>query len=317
MTSARYVSLSVSVFLLVVPATATAQAPPAPRVADAGDQAFESGRALYKAGRVADAEAAFARAWVLKKTQDIAANLGSVELENKKYRRAAEHLAYAVRHGAPSDSDKARQAARERLDAALKFVGTVHLRVQPDGAGIYLNGELVGHAPLEGDLYVDADASSVVEAKLEGFENARAEVRVGAGLATDARLELGGHRRSKVPAIVLGGLGVVGLGLGATFIGLEASKRSDAQSLATQTAGSCPITSGGASACAQLRSAASSSDTFGDAGVAAFVVGGAFVAGAVTYLLWPARGASPATTGVRVAPLAGASTGGLVVSGSF
>jgi hypothetical protein len=113
----------------------------------------------------------------------------------------------------------------------------------------------------------------------------------------------------KTLAIVAGGVGVVGLGLGTVFGLMASSKWSSAQS---DCGSGC-----GASAPAQ----GEKSDATTDATVSTvgFVVGGAGMVGAA--VLWftaPSGRGAPATgTRVKVIPTVGAGNGGVLVSGAF
>jgi hypothetical protein len=289
-------------------------------VHDAADDWFDKGIAAYEAHKLTEARAAFLEAWKLKKTQDTAANLGTVELEQHEPRKAAEHLAYAVHHGAPTDSDAARRAARDRFDQARKLVGAVRVRVNVPGASVYVNGEPAGLAPLEGEVFVDP-GRSIIEAKLVGYQDARAVVQVEKGAATDANLVLvsAEERRNVVPAIIMGGIGGVAAVTGAVLVGLGVSKRSDARSLGVQTNHSCVVNDPAPQGpCAQLASVATQADRFGNGGIVAFVVAGAAAVGATTYMLWPtSRRGSASGRSVLAVPLVSTNGGGLVVSGSF
>ena len=75
---------------------------------DHADELFEQAVTAYDAGRLADAEAKLAEAWGLKRTHDIAGNLGVVELKLGKYPEAATHLAWALQHFPPTEADQAR-----------------------------------------------------------------------------------------------------------------------------------------------------------------------------------------------------------------
>jgi hypothetical protein len=133
--------------------------------------------------------------------------------------------------------------------------------------------------------------------------------------------------RSKAPAIALGVVGGVGVLLGATFVGLRASSKSDANKLhdkiRTQN-GNC--VGGGAAEfvtdCRALTSATSDGDTFGTTSLVGFIVGGVALGGMVTYLLLPeparsSSSASSANAGLRFSPIVGPGAGGLVASGVF
>lgn len=133
--------------------------------------------------------------------------------------------------------------------------------------------------------------------------------------------------RSMIPAIALGAAGGVGVILGVTFVGLRASKASEAQELHDQIqskSGTC--VGGGAGPfvddCAALASATSTGDTFGTVSLVSFIVGGAALAGMATYLLLPEERPAPApapvsSVRVRFSPVVGEGKGGLVVWGAF
>jgi hypothetical protein len=295
---------------------------PAPVVRDAADDWFDKGSAAYEAHKLKEAAAAFLEAWKLKKTQDTAANLGTIELELHEARKAAEHLDYAVRHGAPTDSDAARRAARDRFEQARKLVGAIRVKVNVAGASVYLNGELVGVAPIEGDVFADP-GTTAIEAKLAGYDDARAVVQVDKGSSQDASLALlrsEENRRSIAPTIALGAGAAVFLAGGIASALLSNSRASDANAQLAQlqaVAGIAPCKSATvAQDCATLHSLNTSSDTFHNLAVAGFAAAGVTGAAALTYALWPARKGEP-RSGLRLAPIVGGSTRGLAASGSF
>src|SRR5690242_20408101 len=108
------------------------------------------GTDLFANGDAKAAEAKLEQAWAIKKTVDIAGNLGSVELELKEYDRAANHLAYCDRHLPVSTPAEARDRLRTQLGDAKKHVGALMLDVHPDGVEIDVDGEDAGRSPLEG-----------------------------------------------------------------------------------------------------------------------------------------------------------------------
>jgi hypothetical protein len=126
--------------------------------------------------------------------------------------------------------------------------------------------------------------------------------------------------RSKVPAIALGAGGGVAVALAATFLGLRAMKASSAHTLHDQLAAKHGTCVGGGPAtfaddCAALARATKAGDTFGTVSIVGFGLGGAALAGMVTYLLLPDP--KPTTTGLHVAPTVGRGEGGIVAWGSF
>src|SRR4051794_35821512 len=95
----------------MVPALLAAAALGAPRRCEASDTPVQqsaedadktrgylaTGNKAFKAGKFAEAEAAYAQAFALKKVHDIAGNLAMAEFAQGKTRAAAEHLAIALR----------------------------------------------------------------------------------------------------------------------------------------------------------------------------------------------------------------------------
>lgn len=126
--------------------------------------------------------------------------------------------------------------------------------------------------------------------------------------------------RSPVPAILLGGLGAVGLGAGVALLVVHAGKRGDAEALSAQIKGahhSCvPRAANLDAQCGALASRTSASDNAGNASTVALAIGGAGAAAMLTYLLWPTAAAAPSAA-IRLTPVLGADHQGLVATGSF
>jgi hypothetical protein len=117
--------------------------------------------------------------------------------------------------------------------------------------------------------------------------------------ATGAADSSDGHGQ-RVAAFTVGGVGIVGVGLGAVFGGLALSKWGSAKS-------ACPTFSGCSTEASSERT---SSVTFGTVSDVGFIAGGAMLAAAVTLYLTAPKGPSP-VVGIEVVP------GGLRVGGSF
>jgi tetratricopeptide (TPR) repeat protein len=124
---------------------ATPAAPASAKAApDRADELFEQGAAAYDAGRLPEAQTKLEQAWALKKTHDIAGNLGVVELKLGKYPQAAEHLAWALQHFPPTEADQAKRGFEKQLAKARAEVGALRVRVSVDGAEVTVNGRAVG-----------------------------------------------------------------------------------------------------------------------------------------------------------------------------
>ncbi|APR85360.1 Hypothetical protein A7982_10709 [Minicystis rosea] len=126
--------------------------------------------------------------------------------------------------------------------------------------------------------------------------------------------------RSAAPAIVMGSVAAVGIGLGVAGMVIAAGKRGTAGDLQTSLGGGSSACAGASppAACAALESAWGSAQTFQNLGLWSFVGAGLATAGTLVYVLWPAPKAQPATgLSVRVVPTVGAGTSGVLVSGTF
>lgn len=303
----------VSALLLLTP-TAQAADDTSQRVAEL----YKQGNALYDQKRLAEAEVLYLQAWELKQSYDLACNLGAIELDLSKPRAAAEHLAYALREFPAGGKTTAREQIEGRLKKAREQTGALRIRVNMPGAKVIVAGQSVGSSPLADEVFADP-GSVTVEATLPGYKTAQQTVRVDKGSAVEVGLTLEHTSRSKLPAFVVGGIGVAALGVGVSFVGIAESKRADAKELSLETKHSCPVSDPSPQGkCKDLASAASGEDTFGNIGIAGLVVAGAAAVGVATYLLWPAqRDEAASARRVRILPTASTTGGGLFVLGSF
>lgn len=133
--------------------------------------------------------------------------------------------------------------------------------------------------------------------------------------------------RSAVPAIVLGGVALVGVGAGVGLLVASSSKQSDTDTLrdailkssGEQGPSSChsSLSGGRQASCDELMSAAKSVPVLRGAAIGAFVAGGLAAAGALGYLFWPSGAKTEAGFNVRVMPAAGSAFVGAAAAGSF
>lgn len=337
-------SLPVLAALLGAPAGTSAQpAPAAPAsAADPADAAFRQGNALYKQQRYAEAKAAFEQAFKLKRSHDIAANLGFAELKLGLQRDAAEHLAFAVKNWPPTGKAENRESALHWLGIAKGAVMTLKVTVNVDGATVLVDGKAVGTSPLETEVFVDP-GTRTIGARLAGYADAEHAVQATQGGEQKVEIALvaapppgpaggGGRgptppptpaRRSVVPGAVLGGVGgaalVTGIGLIVAGAGkLSTSKTESQQVLDAHKSCVAGATNYDTQQCASLASTASTSDTLDRVGLGFLVGAGAAAVGSVVYFVWPAAKPSAPSAGVvHVVPSVSATGGGLVVSGTF
>jgi hypothetical protein len=321
--SFAFLSLA-AVLSLAAPAMAdnTTQGPA--RIRDHADELFSEGAKAYVAGRYGEAEQKLEQAWALKRTHDIAGNLGVVKNKLGKPAEAAQYLAWSLLHFPPTESQRARQGYADELAKARAEVGALRIRVNVAGAEVTVNGKAMGKAPLETEAFVDP-GQATVSAQLEGYVAVQQSVTVAKGEAREVTLTLVPvvvAKRSIVPGVVLGS--VAGAAL-VTGIGLYAGGRAKASSASNlhdailKDGHSC--ISGAAtfdSRCGDLESTASTSNTLQRAGVGLLAAGGAAAVATVIYFVLPQPSTSKPSTGrFRVTPSFGPGSGGLAFSGSF
>lgn len=275
----------------------------------------EEGMRLGDAGNLPGARAKLLEAWGLKKTFDIAANLGFVETNLKEWAAAAEHLDYAQRTFPVSGTDENKQNIEKFLADARSKVGRIQVKAEP-GTAIYEGTTLLATAPFDGPLYLMPGTHSLTAkkaGKLPGTQaveaQAGADAAVEFSLADDATTNPPPGEKALWPAILLGVTGGVGVALG---IGLTVGgemKAADAEDIATTCQ---PFTQ----TCHDTaQEELDTADLLTNVGIVGFAVGGAALLGMVVYLAIP--GDAPAQTALRIVPVLTGTTQGLFVSTSF
>lgn len=301
------------------------------------------GRALFEAGRLAEAHAALQQAFEAEGTPQQAANLGTVELLLERYRDAAEHLQRALtsleraprEDAAPSALDEVRRS----LDQAAREVGALDLRVSPEHAKVKLDGSELdlsasslvfvepgphvlsasaeAHAHARVELTIDRGERRSVELVLAELPAAPPAPPVSTRAAPAARREPDGRPLGMVFAT--GAVALVGLSGGAVLLGVAKNRGAIAQrgaaELRARGALCQPMTAGVAAACQRVEEAADAHNALEAASVGAFVVGGAALLVGATYLLW--RSPPPTNARIQASPLMTATTQGAALRGTF
>jgi hypothetical protein len=309
---------------LLLAGSASAQ----PRPEGAADPAaafFDKGEALYKQSRFAEAEAQLQQAWDLRRSFDVAADLGDCELEIGQSREAAEHLAYAVREFPPSGKAALRERLQQRLALARERVGTLKVRVSVPGAEVLVDGKVIGLVPLADDVFVDP-GTHVVEARLRDYEAGRASVEVAKGAAKDVAITLtkrpeeppppvepeGPNQRLLTTGAVIAGAGA-GLGVVLSIVSATKGWAADGQLATLQKTGlrmPCPTHM---TMCAAIDRDRGLHDALGKGALGAFIGAAMFAFATGGYVLVAPK--APPRTGVQVAPVVGLDRAGVAVVG--
>jgi len=306
-------------------------------------QLFKSGKAAFAKGDMAEAERLFGEAFAVRKSSDIAANLGQSELEQQKFRKAAEHFQWALANLLPSATDAQRKAVETGLARSRAEVAVIRLEIKPEGSDVVVAEQGLGKSPISGGVYVDP-GEVIVSVKHDGYiaidkrvvvgkgteqavevtltprddapvtAAAATPTTVGSGLEHPAPAEKpadAGESKPKslVPAIVATGVAVVGVGLGIGFTVSAGSKDDDAdKKIASDAVGGASGCSDGdpakASICAEIKSDRDSASTSRHIALGSFIVGG--VAAVVAgYFYWDALSHRESATASRRRPLLG------------
>ncbi len=297
--------------------SAFAADPPAPSLAlqSEADRLFEEAISARKADKLADAEALFQKAWALKKTWDIAANLGLVELKLGKLAEGAERVAYAIANLPPTESDSTRESLAKALAAARSSVGEVDVRCDTSGAEVWVGGQLRGTTPLAVPLFV-MPGQVTIDVRKDGYTTERKTIEVSKASThalrfalvkqTVAPPEMGPRRAVWVTGAAVAGAGVIA---GAVLLGVSAGTKAEAENLRDETVaehGSTACANDGLPVCKQQRDTLNRASTMFGAGAWSLIGAGLIAAGTLSYvLITRSKGAPTVQAGAIITPAAG------------
>jgi tetratricopeptide (TPR) repeat protein len=308
-------SLALSLLLLAATARADDRA--------IAEQAFEQGRELMAAGRYAEACQKFEAAAGLSPTAGVRLNLAECYTRLGRlasaWAKADEALAIAERASDAAAADLARRQ-KAALGPRLSHL-IVSVDAGPAPPKVTLDGKPLPEGVWGTSLPVDPGDHAVVARRASGEtwsrtvtvgeEGGSASVTVPAAQGLRARAEEGpqdgrGWSSTRTLALVSGGLGVVGLGIGAGFALDAAAKKSQYEQ--HQQAGRCVDTQ-----CVTISQGAVASATVS---TVAFTAGAVLSAAGVTlWLLSPSAG--PASASLGFAPEVAPSALGATFRGVF
>jgi hypothetical protein len=297
---------------------------------------YEEGVKAADLGQWEKARERLLSSWRIRQHWKVAANLGRAEVRVGKFRDAAEHLTFFLREAAEVTPDD-RRATQQMLDRAKARVGALSIAVDPPGAEVLVNGQVVGKAPLPGVVFVEP-GQVLVEARLEGFTGARETRTAVAGKEESVSLQLAKlaaapssadvaprpeRPRPSLPLVIAGSV-IAGAGL-ATGLGLFVSAGSmgssarETSQMIVMMGNNC--IAGNArfdSQCDGLKSTAALGDTFNRVGIGLLVGAGVVGLGTIVYALVPRALAPTSRTGtLRVLPVLAPGVSGLSSSGAF
>lgn len=154
------------------------------------------GRQARAARRWAEAEAALeaaldsesaARLTPLQRAE-VMGEVGLCEIEQRKYRDAAEHLSRSLDHFLELRPAFRRQLNNARTEAQ-KHVGRIFFSADPPDAAVLLDGELMGRAAVTVELFVEP-GKHTIRAQLGGYQDVRQTFDIAAGQSHQISLSL-------------------------------------------------------------------------------------------------------------------------------
>lgn len=301
---------------------------------------FREATTLYKQRKLQEARKLYEEVWAVRKTHDVAANLGNVELELGAFRPAAEHLR-AARALFPLSAKPEKRAQLETVLAkAMAEVGVVVVDVQPESARVSVDGRDVPRESWGEGVVVDPGARDFT-ASAEGYASVTETLAFGKGTQRTWTVRLQpappppptatvsapvpttsapptsppAPRWPTWPVYAGAAAAVAAVGVGGVLYGLGSGEEDDARSAfddAVRTGRLCP---GG---CADLREGFAAADGKYDAGTALFVTGGVLGVATLGYaLLWSGEPRGGAPNAVRVVPQGNATGLGVTALGQF
>jgi len=286
---------------------------------------YEMGNKLFDEQKWSEAEAAYQSAWNLRKSFDLAGNLGDVEMHLGQYRDAAEHLSYAYDEFPTGGKPEVREALGKRIEEARQQVGVLRVKTNVIGARLYVDGKLVGQSPLDKGVFVDV-GQRVIEARMDSHDDVLRTIDIVKGSSQQLDLQLvpkvGGAGTSgnakRVAIIAVGaGLAAAGVGMGIGFWVAGSGKTSDAAGIRSDLhPGDCtnPIAINVAQ-CASLMSTLEDHDAYVNMGTGMFVAGAILGVGTVAYVLATRKKSS--AFGIEITPTATPTFAGASFSGRF
>ena len=163
------------------PAPATpdaATASPDAATAESGATASEllrTGLRESKKGNFEAARIAFEKTWRLLPHPEVTASLAEVEMKLGRYREAAEHWDYYLAHDPPG-----REEAEARRAECRQHLADIHATVDPLGATLFLDGNVVAAEAPASEIWVEPGAHTLY-AELNGQQSKTEQVTVQAG----------------------------------------------------------------------------------------------------------------------------------------
>lgn len=161
-----------------------------PARAEDVEAVLKEAAAHFAAGRYAEAEVGYRKAYARAARLDTAGALGQCLYEQGKLAEAAHYLSQAVRLSNPREKKERHKALVELRDKAAKGLAAVVVAVDVVGAKILVNGVEVGTAPDGDPFFLRPGTHEVAAVRAEGGAKVASEVVLELGREASVTLEL-------------------------------------------------------------------------------------------------------------------------------
>lgn len=161
-----------------------------PARAEDVEAVLKEAAAHFAAGRYAEAEVGYRKAYAKAARLDTAGALGQCLYEQGKLAEAAHYLSQAVRLSNPREKKERHKALVELRDKAAKGLAAVVVAVDVVGAKILVNGVEVGTAPDVDPFFLRPGTHEVAAVRAEGGAKVAREVVLELGREASVTLEL-------------------------------------------------------------------------------------------------------------------------------
>jgi tetratricopeptide (TPR) repeat protein len=150
---------------------------------------FERGVAAFNQRRFGDAAEEFQSAYRLSPAFSVLYNIGQVNVALGRAVEAVDAFEQYLAQGGAAIPEERKAAVRVELERQRALIGTLVLRVQPEGAEIRIDGKSVGKAPVREAVRVMAGKRTIM-ALLDGYTADVREVQVASRAQVEVELRL-------------------------------------------------------------------------------------------------------------------------------
>ncbi len=171
-------------------AAAQGRAPIRAELSEEAKRSWDSAIELFEAQDFRGARVEFMRAWELSRNPRVLFNVGVCDKSLLRYARAAAVWRQQLEVGVDKLSEEDVRATRAAIAAVEPFISSLAVRINVEGATLYIDGEEAGNTPFLELLPIDVGRHTV-RVRKTGYQDHVGEVEVASGVpgVLDVKLE--------------------------------------------------------------------------------------------------------------------------------